>query len=89
LPGIADTARFFLATSEEEAGEILRQRRVRWVVVAESDRLLENSAAILARAASPDALGRSLDRTPSRAPAFLSLIGQNGTCKIYQSSLSR
>jgi len=45
LPGIAETARFFLATSPQEAREILHQHEVRWVLAAESDRVVANSAA--------------------------------------------
>ena len=84
LPGIAASARFFLATSPAEAEAILRRHHVRWVLVADGDRVAENSAAILRVTAPARALCRLLDRSPSQAPPFLALQWQNGACKVYQ-----
>jgi hypothetical protein len=89
LPGIAESARFFLATSAQEARGILERRRVRWVLIGDEERVVANSAAILGRPVPAAALGSTLDRTPSQAPPFLALIGQNGACKCYQTRLSR
>ena len=83
LPGIVESARFFLTTSPAEAREILRRHEVRWVLTADGERVAENSAAILGRQGSPDALCRILDRWSSRAPIFLSLRGENAACKVY------
>ncbi|MEO8439350.1 MAG: hypothetical protein ABI540_03915 [Spartobacteria bacterium] len=84
LPGIVDTARFFLATAPEEAADLLRRHGVKWVLMADGDRVLANAAAILARPVPEATLGRILDRTPSQAPSFLALVGQNDACKVYQ-----
>jgi hypothetical protein len=84
LPGIVASARFFLTRQSGEAHEILHQGGVQWVLVYDAERVAENSAAILGEPASPDALCFTLDRTPSRAPAFLRLAGQNNACKLYQ-----
>jgi hypothetical protein len=89
LPGIADTARFFLATSAEEARVILRQHEARWVLAGDGERVVGNSAAILGRPVPPGVLGLVLDRTPSQAPPFLVLSGQNGACKTYETRLSQ
>ena len=84
LPGIAASARFFLATSADEAEAILRRHDVQWVLVSDGERVAENSAAILGVTAPAEALGRVLDRSPSKAPPFLALRWQNGVCKAYQ-----
>ena len=84
LPGIVETARFFLATSAAEARQILARHGVQWVLVSDGERLAENSAAILGEPVPGDALCRILDRTPSQAPSFLVLRGQNDACKIYE-----
>ncbi|HEY3601674.1 MAG TPA: hypothetical protein VGK72_06935 [Chthoniobacterales bacterium] len=84
LPGIVDTARFFLATSAAEARQILERHGVQWVLVADGERVGENSAAILGRPVPSDALCRILDRTPSQAPSFLVLRKQNDACKTYE-----
>jgi hypothetical protein len=47
LPGTVTSARFFTTKNWTEADEILQARQVRYVVVYEMDRLLENSSAIL------------------------------------------
>lgn len=89
LPGIVTSARFFLATSEDDAEAILRRSQVQWVLVADGERVAENSAAILGVPAPANALCRVLDRFPSRAPRFLALSTQNGACKVYRVRISR
>ncbi len=84
LPGIVASARFYLATDPGEARKILETHRVRWVLSYDADRVTANSAAILGVQSPTDPLCRTLDRTPSRAPEFLQLAGQNGTAKLYQ-----
>ena len=83
LSGIAKSARFCLTNDPRAAQDLLRRRRVAWVFVYDSDRILENSAAILNAPIPNDALGRILDRTPSRAPEFLQLKFQTGFGKLY------
>ena len=83
LPGIAEIARFFLTSDPRLAQSILQRRRVAWVFVYDSDRVLENSAAILNAPIPSDALGRILDRNPSRAPDFVRLKFQSGSGKLY------
>jgi hypothetical protein len=84
LPGIVDSARFFLSTDAAEARAILHEHNVQIVLAFDSERVLANSAAILGRRRAPGALGEIIDRYPSRAPDFLRLIAQNGSAKIYR-----
>ncbi len=88
LPGIADTARFFLVPAGEEnlARLMLRRRCVRWVVAADPARVLPNSAAVLARPtpeSSEPVVGNILANDPLRAPPFLRLAFANPHLKVY------
>ena len=47
LNGIEESARFFLSENLQEAREILEKRHVAWVFAYDSDRVAQNSAAIL------------------------------------------
>jgi hypothetical protein len=84
LLGILDSARFCLTSDEQIAREILREHRVVWVFVYDSDRTLANSAAILGVPIPAETLGRIVDRTPRRAPNLLRLVTQNGSGKLYR-----
>jgi hypothetical protein len=84
LPGILESARFFLANAPSDAREILRRHRVKWVLVSNGEREIENSAALLGVLVPANALGLTLDRFPSQVPVFLILFWQSGTCKVYQ-----
>ena len=83
LPGIVDSAEFFLAVGLEKAREIIDTRGVRWVIVYDAERVTENSAGLLRAPIPAEPLCRILDRTPSQAPPFLLLAGQTGTFKAY------
>ena len=84
LAGIVDSARFFLAAQPNDARQILRRHGVKWVLAYDADRVAQNSAAIFGMPAPENSLCITLDRSPSRAPTFLSLTGQNSTCKVYR-----
>jgi MFS family permease len=86
LPGIVDTARFFLCEDPVTAGEILQRRKVAWVIAYDAERVEKNSSMILGKGASNRCLGRGLDRRPGYAPRFLTLVSQNGTAKIFEVS---
>lgn len=89
LNGIEDSARFFLSEDLQEAREILEERRVAWVFAYDSDRVAQNSAAILNEPRPLQPLCRVLDRTPSRAPPFLIFSAQTPTCKLYGVAVGR
>jgi hypothetical protein len=85
LPGIEESARFSVSQDWQTAREILRNRKVNWVMAYDFERVAQNSSAILGLAAVPrDALCVVLSRTPSRAPSFLILSAQNGTGELYR-----
>ncbi len=79
LPGIVDAARLFLSDDPEKVAEILRRRRVGWVIVDPSadvvqrDRLhvVTNSEKVLGVAAPKEPLGEVLNDHPRQAPPFL------------------
>jgi len=83
LNGIEDSARFFLSEDLQKAPEILEKHHVAWVFAYDSDRVAQNSAAILNEPRPSQPLCRVLDRTPSQAPQFLIFSAQNPTCKLY------
>jgi hypothetical protein len=89
LKGIEDSAQFFLSENLQRAREILEKRHVGWVFAYDSDRVTQNSAAILNQPLPPHPLCRVLDRTPSQAPAFLIFSGQNAVCKLYRVNVER
>jgi len=89
LNGIEESARFFLSENLQNAREILEKRRVTWVFAYDSDRVAQNSAAILNEPRPLQPLCRVLDRTPSRAPPFLIFSAQTPACKLYRVSVER
>jgi len=84
LNGIADSARFFLADDLQKAREILLNDRVAWVCAYDSERVAQNSAAILNQALPLHPLCRVLDRTPGQAPRFLIYSAQTAAFKLYR-----
>ena len=84
LPGIIETARFYLSTDESEAAEIVHGRKVGWVIadnaefdVAQPERLLAitNSETVLGVRAAEEPLGYTLADHPRQAPGFLREVG--------------
>jgi hypothetical protein len=84
LSGTEDSARFFLYEDLQKAREILKQRRAAWVFAYDSDRVAQNSSAVLNQPLPANPLCRVLDRTPGQAPAFLVFSAQNAACKLYR-----
>ena len=84
LDGIEDSARFFLCDDWQKARQILQNHKAAWVFAYDSERVAQNSAAILNQAAPAFPLCRVLDRTPGQVPPFLIFAAQNGTCKLYR-----
>ena len=84
LDGIADSARFFLTTDFLIAREMLCNRHVEWVLAYDWERVARNSAGLLGTQVPEQPLGRVLDRTPTQAPPYLVLSGQNRTAKLFR-----
>jgi hypothetical protein len=84
LPGIEDSARFFVSEDWETARKILENHKVAWVIVYDSERAAQNSAQILGLPTPQHLVCLVLDRTAARAPRFLVLSAQNGIMKLYR-----
>jgi hypothetical protein len=84
LPGILDSARFFLTDDLGEARAILKVRKIRWVVAYEAQAVVENSSKVLGQPAPPDALGNILYKSPHSAPNFLTFTYQNPIFPQYK-----
>ena len=84
LKGIEESARFFGSEDLQEAREILQDHSAAWVFAYNSERVAQNSAALLNEALPPHPLCRLLERTPSQAPRFLIFSAQNAACKLYR-----
>ena len=89
LPGIADSAGFFLAEDWRTAREILENHKVIWVIVYDFERVAQNSSALLGLALPGQVLCFVLDRTPAQVPRFLVFSAQNGVGKLYRTALGR
>jgi hypothetical protein len=89
LDGIQDSAQFFLSEDLQRAREILQKCRAAWVFAYDSERVAQNSAAIVNEQVPLHPLCRVLDRTPSQAPRFLIFFAQNSACKLYRVSIER
>jgi hypothetical protein len=89
LNGIEDSARFFLSDDLQKAREILERHRVAWVFAYDSERVAQNSAAVLNQELPLHPLCRVLDRTPSQAPPFLIFSAQTAAFKLYRIAVER
>jgi hypothetical protein len=84
LDGIVDSARFFLSDDWQKARQILENHQTTWVIAYDSERVAQNSEAVLNQAVPAYSLCRVLDRMPSHAPPFLIFSAQNGPFKLYR-----
>jgi hypothetical protein len=84
LDGIVDSARFFLAEDWTTARNILGNRQATWVLAYDSERVTENSAAVLGVTATRQTLCAVLDKTPAQVPRFLLFSAQNAVAKLYR-----
>ncbi|MEP6669851.1 MAG: hypothetical protein ABJF10_11895 [Chthoniobacter sp.] len=71
LPGIVDTARFFLSSDPVSAAAILRKRPVHWVLADDASREIETSRDLLGIAVPETPLATTLSDHPEDAPDFL------------------
>lgn len=71
LPGIVDTARFFLSETPEAAAPILKARRVGWVLADAPPRVIATSTALLDTPAPLEPLANILMDHPDELPEFL------------------
>lgn len=71
LPGIVDSARFFLSSDPAAAAGILRQRQVRWVVADDDSHEIETSRVLLGIKPPEKPLATTLADHPEDAPPYL------------------
>jgi hypothetical protein len=83
LPGSADTARFFLATDDQAAARLLRERAVRYVVTDAPERIIPTSATLLGVPAPDQPLALRLARG-REVPDFLEPVFANAFFRVYK-----
>jgi len=86
LNGIEDSARFFLSDDLQKERAILQNHRVTWIFAYDSERVAQNSAAVLNQELPLHPLCRVLDRTPGQAPRFLIFSAQTAAFKLYRAA---
>jgi hypothetical protein len=84
LPGIEDSAGFFVGEDWETVHKLLENHKVAWVIAYDSERVAQNSAEILGIAVPQQPVCFVLDKTATSAPPFLVLSAQNGIAKLYR-----
>jgi len=84
LPGIEQSARFFLTQDWQTARKILEDHGVAWVVAYDFERVARNSSAILGLTLPQYPLCFVLERTPAQVPRFLVFSAQNGAGKLFR-----
>jgi hypothetical protein len=84
LPGIEDSARFFVSQDWGTARKLLEDHKVAWVIAYDSQRTAQNSGQILGTAVPQQPVCTMLDRVATRTPPFLVLSAQNGVAKLYR-----
>ena len=71
LPGIVDTARFYLAENLADAAAILKKRGVAWVLADDAERTTDTSAALFGIEPPAMPLALILAEHPRKAPPYL------------------
>jgi hypothetical protein len=84
LPGIEDSARFFVSQDWGTAHKLLENHNVAWVIGYDSQRAAQNSGEILGMAVPQQPVCMILDKMATTAPPFLVLSAQNGIAKLYR-----
>lgn len=72
IPGAIDAERVLASTNDAEAFNIIRRRRVRWIVLDSEQRLVEG--ALQPERYGPDSLAMRARHHPDRLPAFLEIV---------------
>ena len=85
MPGIVDTARFYLTTDYEVADKIVRARHVDWVIAYDSDRVLSDASILLnEKADANNALAAVLYRKWHSAPPLVKVVTYNQEFKVFK-----
>ncbi len=86
LPGIVDSAIFYLSATPKEAAQILRRHEVRWILLGDEDEVGMNSAVILGVGIPENALCRELARSSAPASPWLVFRGRNGPVLLCEAT---
>jgi hypothetical protein len=89
ISGILDIARFYATDDIQKAREILKTRKVSFVIGYDADRLAATSAQILGQIVGEHAVCYTLDRAPATSPIFLVLEIQNPAGKLFRVANNR
>jgi hypothetical protein len=84
LPGIEDSARFFVSQDWGTARKLLENDKVAWVIAYDSERAAQNSGEILGTAVPQQPVCMMLDKMATTASPFLVLSAENGIAKLYR-----
>ncbi|HWB60766.1 MAG TPA: hypothetical protein VG733_14820, partial [Chthoniobacteraceae bacterium] len=85
MPGIVDTARFYVTTDYEEADKIVRAHDVQWVIAFDPNEVLQNSSMLLNEQAVPGkSMGSILYYGWHSAPPFLEVMTYNQYFKVFR-----
>lgn len=88
LPGIADSARFYLAESSRNAVNILRERRVAAVVADDPSRILQNASVVLGVPLPASSVASRLMGGAGPDLPFLKPARQNRFFRLYEVRLN-
>lgn len=84
LPGIVDTARFWVEDDPDQAREMLRQREVRYVVTTDVDRAISTAEPLLDAEAPERNMARRLGDFRPEPPEFLELIHEEEHLRVWR-----
>jgi hypothetical protein len=84
LPGILDSARFYLAATPADAAPILRARHVRYLLASDADRVIANAVALLELKAPPRPIATLLTTQPHSVAPFLRPVFSNAFYKVFE-----
>ena len=84
LPGIEDSARFFVSQDWGTARKLLENHKVAWVIAYDSQRTAQNSGEILGMTVPQQPVCMMLDKMVTTAPPFLVLSAETGIAKLYR-----
>ena len=82
LPGIVDSGRFYLASDDAAAREILSQRKIGYVFAYEPERVISNSEQILGEKSNVSTLAERLYK--NSPPSGLEPLFQNRFFRVYR-----
>ncbi len=83
LPGIVDTARFYLAPAANNGAPILLARGIKWLIADDDEREIANSEELLATTAPEPALATLLIQQPHSVAPFLQPVFANDYFKLF------